>query len=88
MALDLERNLEHMRTYLENRQKFPLDELAEFRGSWIAWSPDGTRIVASATNPEHLEGLVQTAGEDPLYCVVEGIPEFDCFLGDLHARKS
>jgi hypothetical protein len=88
MVLDMDRNLEYMRQYLENRPRFPLDELAKYMGSWVAWSPDGTRIVASSNNPDELESLVQAAGEDPMYCVVEGIPEYDSFLGDLHARAS
>ncbi len=33
--------------YEENRGKFPLDELAKHWGKHVAFSPDGTRIVAS-----------------------------------------
>jgi hypothetical protein len=70
-----------MRKYLENRQRYPLEELAKHAGGWIAWSPDGTRIVASAKNPEDVEQLVRAAGEDPLHCIVEGIPEGDSLIG-------
>jgi hypothetical protein len=84
MSLDMDLYLEYRRKYLENRPRFPLDELAKYRGTWIAWSPDGTRIVASSTDPDKLDELVQVAGEDPMYCTVEGIPEYDCFLGNLH----
>ena len=83
MDPDLERSLENRRKYLENRQKFPLDELAKYFGHWIAWSPDGTRIVASSTDPDALEDLVRAAGEDPLECIVEGIPEEDSVIGGL-----
>jgi hypothetical protein len=81
MALDMPLYLQNMRKYPENRQRYPLDELAKYAGTWIAWSPDGTRIVASARNAEDLEELVRTAGEDPLNCIVEGVPESDSLIG-------
>jgi len=34
-----------MRKYLKNRIAFPLAELAKHRGEWVAWSPDGAKIV-------------------------------------------
>lgn len=81
MPLDMNLYLENRRKFLENRPKFPLDELAKYAGCWIAWSPDGTHVVATANDPEALEGLVQAAGADPMQCIVEGIPEYDTVLG-------
>jgi hypothetical protein len=83
---DTEGYVEQMRLYLENRPRFPLGELAKYRGKWIAWSPDGKRILASSNRPEDLEGLLQSAGQDPLCCVVEAIPDEDGSVGDFHAR--
>ncbi len=74
-----------MQQYLKNRRAFPLEELAKHRGEWVAWSPDGTRLVATARNPEALDALVRAAGEDPENCPIEGIPDTDCVLGGLHA---
>jgi len=54
-----------MQAYLKNRLRFPLDQLAAHAGTWLAWSPDGTRIVASSSDPEALDNLVRAAGEDP-----------------------
>ncbi len=81
MPFDMDLYLENRRKYLENRPKFPLEELAKYIGFWVAWSPDGTRIVASTKNPEELEELVRAAGEDPLQCVHSCIPEDDSMLG-------
>ena len=71
----------NMQQYLKNRIAFPLDELAKHRGDWVAWSPDGSRIVASSRDPDALDDLVRAAGEDPEQCPVEGIPETDSVLG-------
>ena len=67
--------------FLKNRQQFPLDELARRRGEYVAWSPDGTRIVASSPDLEALEQLVRAAGEDPQECTIEGIPDYDAVIG-------
>lgn len=73
--------LEDHRKFLENRAKFPLDELARRAGRWIAWSPDGARIVAEADAPECLDRQVLDAGEDPQRCITEGIPAEDALIG-------
>lgn len=40
---------------------FP-DELAKYWGKHVAFSPDGTRIVASGATEEELEAALQAAG--------------------------
>ncbi len=62
-----------MSVYLKNRLQFPLHELAKHAGEWVAWSPDGTRIVAHTSNPEALDDLVRAAGEDPEQCPLRGL---------------
>jgi hypothetical protein len=39
-------HLMNMQGYLKNRVAFPMTELDKHRGDWVAWSPDGTRLVA------------------------------------------
>jgi hypothetical protein len=48
--------------YEENRSKFPLEELAKHWGKHVAFSPDGTRIVASGDTEEELETALQAEG--------------------------
>ena len=80
MPLDMPSYLENRRKFLANRAAFPAEELARYAGLWVAWSPDGTRVAASAAAPEALEELLRAAGEDPLQCVMEGIPDGDAVI--------
>jgi hypothetical protein len=48
--------------YEENRSKFPLGELAKHWGKHVAFSPDGTRIVASGDSFEEVVDKLQVAG--------------------------
>jgi hypothetical protein len=41
--------------YVANRAKFTAQQLAPYQGQWIAWSNDGSRIVA------HHEDLLEVA---------------------------
>jgi hypothetical protein len=72
--VDVTSELECRREFLERRAALPAEALARHAGRWIAWSPDGARIVAEADAAEDLEDRVRAAGEDPQRCVVEGIP--------------
>lgn len=55
----------------------PIDELLKHRGRWVAFSPDGRRIVASSANLRELDALIQAAGEDPEEVLFEQIPDGD-----------
>jgi glucose/arabinose dehydrogenase len=48
--------------YEENRRKFPLDELAKYWGKYVAFSPDGKRIVASGDSLDAVLEQLQAAG--------------------------
>ncbi len=56
-----------------NRSQIDPELLAAYAGQWVAWSPDGSRIVAHADKLEDLDPLVIAAGEDPDLCTLEGI---------------
>jgi hypothetical protein len=51
--------------FFENRQNFPLDELMKYSGKHIAWSWDGTQIVASADDADGLYETVKSLGLSP-----------------------
>lgn len=48
--------------YEENRSKFPLDELAKHWGKHVAFSPAGTRIVASGDSFDEVVDKLQAPG--------------------------
>ncbi len=70
-----------MREFLNNRQQFPLDELTKYAGKHVAWSPDGTSIVASADDLPKLIAAVKASGSDPAECVLSSVPECDSLIG-------
>ncbi len=48
--------------YDENRSKFPLEELAKYWGKHVAFSPDGTRIVACGESIAEVDDKLDAAG--------------------------
>jgi hypothetical protein len=75
MPPDLPKYMEMRRRFLANRSVISADELAKYAGQWVAWSPDGSRVAASSTDPAQLDDLLRAAGEDSADCVIEGIPD-------------
>ncbi len=67
--------------YRENRARFPLSELAKYRGQWVAFSLDGRRIIASSADLATLDKLVVAANQDPEQIALERIELDDCCLG-------
>lgn len=63
-----------MREFLKNRNRFSPAELEKYAGKYIAWSPDGKRIIASDADPMNLVATVRSAGYDPQECVLSSVP--------------
>ena len=61
----------------ENRNRFPAEELEKYRGQYIAWSLDGTRIIAHADDPDTLDALLLQLGDEGQRCVLSCFPEED-----------
>jgi hypothetical protein len=69
--------------YRTNRGRFPQAEVAKYRGTWVAFSADGCRIVASGETAEQLEKQLAALDEDGQRVVLEWVagPEDDNLLG-------
>jgi hypothetical protein len=71
----------NFRTYRKNRSLFPFSELIKYRGQWVAFSEDGTKIIANNEDLAVLDALVVARGEDPEKIALERIEEDDVCLG-------
>jgi hypothetical protein len=56
--------------YFKNRPNFPPQELLKYKDQYIAWSYDGTRVIASDENVEQLYDRLQANGFDLARTVV------------------
>ncbi len=56
---------------------FPLEELSKHHGRWVAFSPDGRRLIASSTTLSALDAELRATGEDPEEVLLERVPEDD-----------
>ena len=70
-----------MQQLLRNRHQFPPEELARHIGQYVAFSPDGTRIIASDEDLVRLDAKVKEAGYDPAETLVSALPAEDVILG-------
>jgi hypothetical protein len=52
------------RTYVTTRSQAAQEEARRYPGQWIAWSADGTRIVAHHPDPVEVTTMVEAAGLD------------------------
>jgi hypothetical protein len=53
------------RTFFENQEKFPPEQLLPYAGRYIAWSWDGSQILDSAEEREQLWDKLVAAGINP-----------------------
>ena len=55
--------------FLENQRRFPVEELARYKGQHIAWSWDGSQILAGDPDRRALAQKLREAGIDPLQVI-------------------
>src|SRR5262245_27115932 len=68
-------------TYETNRAKIPPSELNKHARRLVAFTPLGSRIVASAETLAELEARLASAGHDPQAVALERIEREDHCLG-------
>jgi hypothetical protein len=66
-----------MNEFWKNRSQVPPEELEQYAGQYVAWSPDGTRVIAGDTDERRLEAAIKAAGYDPAEVVVSSVPPPD-----------
>jgi hypothetical protein len=66
------------KTFYKNRSEMPVEKMAPYAGQWVAWSPDGSDIVAgSSKSDEALWELLEATGRNPTDYVFGYIPDPD-----------
>jgi hypothetical protein len=66
--------------FYENQRNFPPEQLRQYAGRYVAWSLDGSRILASAETMEAVEQQLIAAGIKPSHVVGDYIPPPDTVL--------
>ena len=64
----------NMREFLRNRPLVSPVEVEKYAGKYVAWSPDGKRILAADDDPMKVVAALKTAGFDPADCVLSSVP--------------
>jgi hypothetical protein len=63
--------------FTENSSKVPYEELVKYAGQVVAWTLDGTRILASAPDDLELDKRLKEMGIDPSRVVGVYMPPAD-----------
>jgi hypothetical protein len=63
------------RMFLENRSKYPMQELWKYNRRYVAWIPDGSGIHDSDIDPIALAERIRAAGDDPIFYHIEHISD-------------
>jgi Family of unknown function (DUF5678) len=70
-----------MTTYEQNREKIRPEELRKYAGQWVAFSMDGSQLLAGAETITALEERLAADGQDPEQVALEKIAFEDSELG-------
>jgi len=66
-----------MSEFVKNRGRVLAVELEKYAGKYVAWSPDGKRIVAADDDPMKVVAALRSSGYDPAECVLSSVPAAD-----------
>jgi hypothetical protein len=59
--------------FRHNQSLFPREELEKYNGQYVAWSADGTYILAADPDPLRIDAFLCAAGHDPAEILVSRI---------------
>jgi hypothetical protein len=65
----------------KNQHAYPTEDLLQYSGQYIAWSPDGSRVVGNDKDMSRLVAMVRELGYDPSQTLIATVPEVDIILG-------
>jgi hypothetical protein len=80
MSNDQQAIMKQFRLFSENRNRYSPADLLPFAGQHIAWSLDGTHILASGKDLDEVETRLLAAGVDPSQVVHDYVPPLDMVL--------
>jgi hypothetical protein len=63
------------RAFFDNQRQFPAEQLDAYVGQHIAWSWDGSRILAGAPDEAELRRKLVAAGHDPCHVVYDYVED-------------
>ena len=72
--------------FIVNRNKFTYEQLAPYAGQHVAWSTDGTRIIAHHADVAELFRTVEAmglAGDEVVFDYLPALDAPDSFIGGL-----
>jgi hypothetical protein len=61
--------------FLENRSKFPMEELRKYNRQYVAWVPDGSGIYDADPDPIALRERIRAADDEPAIYHIEYITD-------------
>jgi hypothetical protein len=61
--------------FLENRGKFPIEELRKYNHQYVPWIPDGSGFHDFDTDPIGLHERVKASGDEPAIYHIEHISD-------------
>jgi len=56
-----------------NQSRLPPEEWRAYDGQYVAWSPDGTRVIAAHQDAAQVDAMLQAGGYDPAEILVSRV---------------
>jgi hypothetical protein len=67
--------------FYKNQSAYPPEDLLQYRGQYIAWSPDGSRVIGNDRDMSRLIAMIRESGYDPSQTLISTVPDADIILG-------